>query len=1524
MAKKPAGGSPAAPAEHPPRRFLVGIGSSAGGLEALTALFSNLPTDLNIPYVVAQHLSPTYRSMLAQLIGRETAMTVKEVEHGEVPVGNTVYIAPANHNVVVRKGKLDLLPPDPGVSVKPSVNLFFQSLAEEYKEDAVVVVLSGTGSDGASGVRAIKAEGGFAFAQAPNTAKYDGMPQAAIGTGHVDWVLPPDRIAEEIAVIVRTHGTLPTVQKLQGESPSTLKTLLARLRERTRLDFSSYKETTLLRRIERRMAANRVKTLEEYLHVISREADELDRLANDILISVTAFFRDPQAFDRLGDALVERVEAKKPGEEVRVWVPGCATGEEVYSIALLLSERLGSRIESHPIQLFATDVDLNAMAVARRAVYPASAVTGLSRERVARCFNVRGDSYEVVKSLRDLVVFARQDLVQDPPFLRLDLVSCRNVLIYFQNNLQSRVMEIFHYALKDTGILFLGKSETVTGQQAHMFETVNREARLFARKGRSLRIPPFSPATPLQPMRLREERKVAPPPEQILTGVLGDFYAPPAVLVDRSLNILAVRGDVGRFLKFPSGRPELNLLSCLPKPLRADAQVMAQQVLQRKERALGRAHRLKDSSGETQVRLAVIPLSTESTEACLAVAFETLPAVSALTDESPPAEGRAKELEDELLATREHLQAVIEEQEASNEELQALNEELQASNEEMQASNEELQASNEELQSTNEELTTVNDELAAKNLELDRLSVDLSSVLDTIGFPVLVVDDQLLLIRFNEAAGRHLRLESGVLGKPFNRVELPAWAAELTRYVSTVFGRRPPRPLNLRDGTRHFSLASYSYSIPADKLSKAVVCLVDTTQADAAAQALSDQQDQLMAILNNSADAIRLLDAKGKLVFANDALFALLGLRRRRGDTGHAMPRIPADIARRWRDDDRKALSASGSGQSEESLHIGAREVVLETRRIPIQGEDGETRLLCATSADVTERRRAETQLRLAAQVFEASGEAIMITDGLGNIISVNPAFTRITGYAPNEVIGHSPRVLSSRQQDKEFYRKMWTTINESGRWHGEIWNRRKNGEVFPEWVSISTVADADGKPRNYIAIYTDISERKASEERVRYLAQYDFLTDLPNRALFADRLKQAIGAAQRDGSRLALMFIDLDHFKTINDSLGHNVGDLLLREVAQRLKAAIRVSDTVSRQGGDEFLLLVPGIESVNGAAHIAQKLTEIIAEPYHFDGRKLVVTPSIGIALYPEDGDEMANLIRNADAAMYHAKQGGRNAYQFFTADMNALAMERLTLETNLRHAIEEKQLVLYYQPQVNLSSGAIVAVEALIRWNHPELGLVPPARFIPVAEETGQVTNIGEWVLRTATSQIKVWQTDGLPHLPVAVNLSALQFKQGRLHAQVADALAASGLDARYLQLEVTESVLMTEGEATAASMAALREMKVEFAIDDFGTGYSSLAYLNRFHVGKLKIDQSFIRDIQSEQDSRTIVAAIIGLAKSLGLRVLAEGVETRAQVEFLRTSGCDEAQGFLFGRPMAAEQFRHLLSNGEFDIGAVLDS
>ncbi|MBK8336869.1 MAG: EAL domain-containing protein [Sterolibacteriaceae bacterium] len=833
----------------------------------------------------------------------------------------------------------------------------------------------------------------------------------------------------------------------------------------------------------------------------------------------------------------------------------------------------------------------------------------------------------------------------------------------------------------------------------------------------------------------------------------------------------------------------------------------------------------------------------------------------------------------------------------------------------------------EHLQSLIDELATVNGELVAENFELERQNHDLSSLLNTIGLPVLEVDADLRLTRFNEAAARLLQLRDTEPGSRFSHIELPAWAAELTRHVSLLFSRRAPRALHLSDGRRRFSLVSYAAAAAPGGTSRAVLCLVDTTRADATAQVLSDQQEQLMAILNSSADAIRLLDREGRLVYANDALFSLLDLPQRRRGNGGAIPRIPAAIARGWREHDRRALAGSDScALVEERVQVGASERLLETRRVPIRGEDGEIRLLCATSSDVTERRRGESQLRLAAQVFEASGEAIMITDAVGTIISINPAFTRITGYAPDDVIGRTPRILSSGRQDKAFYQQMWKAIGEAGRWQGEIWNRRKDGEVFPEWVSISAVAHEGegGGPRNYIAIYTDISERKASEERVRHLAQYDFLTDLPNRALFADRLKQAIGAAQRDGSRLALMFIDLDHFKTINDSLGHNVGDMLLREVAQRLASVIRVSDTVSRQGGDEFLVLAPRIESPNDAARIAQKLTESIAEPFHLEGRKLVVTPSIGIALFPDDGTDMGNLIRNADAAMYHAKQHGRNAYQFFTADMNARAMERLTMETHLRHAIEDRQLVLYYQPQVSLASGAIVAVEALIRWNHPELGLVLPARFIPVAEETGQVTNIGEWVLRTATAQIMSWQSRGMPPVPVAVNLSALQFKQGRLHDQVADALAAAGLEPRYLQLEMTESVLMTEGEATATSMAALRAMEIEFAIDDFGTGYSSLAYLNRFRVGKLKIDQSFIRDLRSGNDSRKIVAAIIGLAKSLGLRVLAEGVETGWQADFLRASGCDEVQGFLFGRPMAAAHFEQFLAGGQFDIGGVFDA
>ncbi len=556
--------------------------------------------------------------------------------------------------------------------------------------------------------------------------------------------------------------------------------------------------------------------------------------------------------------------------------------------------------------------------------------------------------------------------------------------------------------------------------------------------------------------------------------------------------------------------------------------------------------------------------------------------------------------------------------------------------------------------------------------------------------------------------------------------------------------------------------------------------------------------------------------------------------------------------------------------------------------------------------------RQEETdqRLRLAAKVFDASAEGILITTADRQIASVNPAFTEITGYAAAEAAGRNPRFLASGQHDADFYRRMWQAIGETGQWQGEIINRRKNGTIYPEWLTITQVLDEAGRVSHYVGVFSDITERKASESRVRYLSEHDFLTGLPNRLLFQDRVSQAIARCQRHGGRLAILFIDLDRFKLVNDMRGHHIGDQLLNEVAERLRLCMRAADTACRQGGDEFLILVEDFDQPADCAQIAEKLLHRISQPYRIEGHDLAITPSIGIALYPDDGDDMEKLIRAADTAMYHSKEHGRNSYHFFKQSMNATGNERQAIEHGLRHALSRGELELHYQPLVNFKNGAITGVEALLRWTHPELGPISPLKFIPVAEESSFIVALGEWVLHEACRQAAQWDKAGLPALTLAINISPLQFVQDDFAATVGRILAETGLPGNRIEFEVTEAALKEQIEHRSAALAQLRDLGVRLTVDDFGTGYSSLSRLNKLPIDKLKIDRSFVRDVLLDPDDAALTATIIHMAHSIGLKVVAEGIESAEQWDFFRTRGCDEAQGFHFSTPLPPLEFAAL--------------
>jgi diguanylate cyclase (GGDEF)-like protein/PAS domain S-box-containing protein len=564
------------------------------------------------------------------------------------------------------------------------------------------------------------------------------------------------------------------------------------------------------------------------------------------------------------------------------------------------------------------------------------------------------------------------------------------------------------------------------------------------------------------------------------------------------------------------------------------------------------------------------------------------------------------------------------------------------------------------------------------------------------------------------------------------------------------------------------------------------------------------------------------------------------------------------------------------------------------------------------TVADITQHKLEEDQLRLAAKVFESTNEAILITDISNNIVAVNDAFTNMTGYTIEDVKGRNPKLLSSGEHDAVFYQDMWNSINMLGSWQGEIVDKSKAGRNFYKHMSINVVRNDQDIITHYVSISSDISERKEYDKNVHFLAYYDVLTGLPNRTLLRDRLGQLIASAHRDNAQFALLFLDLDRFKYINDSMGHSVGDKLLQSVALRLQACVREGDTVSRIGGDEFIVLLREIDE-QGVAMVAEKLLKTLATPYSLSGQEISTYASIGIALYPQHASDIDVLMKNADAAMYNAKENGRNNYKFFTPEMNFRANQVFLMEKDMRVAMEQEQFTLVYQPKVDLATGKICGAEALIRWKHPEKGFISPAEFIPVAEETGQIVEIGEWVLRTACWRFASWQKQGLPAIPIAVNLSIRQLRQPNLAEVIESTLKENGLKPECLELEITEGIMMGDTKVAMEFLIRMHKLGVQMSIDDFGTGFSSLSYLKNLPVNKLKIDQSFVRDIGTDESDAAIIRSIISLGHRLDMKVIAEGVETLEQLDFLRLRGCDEIQGYFFSRPLAADDFFKFVSS-----------
>lgn len=1627
------------PEKYRSPKFVVGIGASAGGLDALRALISNLPGEGDLALIIAQHLSPHHRSLLTELLGRETDLPVVEATGGEQLLANTIYVCPPNTDLTIEDARLVVTTPQRSTGPKPSIDILFNSLAQAFGERAVGVILSGTGSDGAHGARAIRAIGGLMIAQDPETAQYDSMPRSSIEQGAAELIMPPSAIGKQLAYLVtQPRDEDPNTTRSLDTEVGPLGEIINSIWRRQKLDFSKYKDSTIGRQLDRRMAALQLKSLDDYLSHINQFPDELDVLAKSFLISVTVFFRDGESFDALRSAMVSAIAKKATGEGIRVWVPGCATGEEAYSISIMLHEVLGNDVKNHPVQIFATDIDTDATSRARRGLYPEAALQDVDEDLIKRYFTLTANGYQVDKRILETVVFARQDLIRDPPFLRLDLISCRNVLIYFKPDLQEHLFRVFHYALNPGGILFLGQSEVVTGA-ASLFQKSSKQQRIFVRND-------LAPALPLGMNMYRPnieftgpaKAKVLPKPpdpKTILRDELVKRYAPPTALLNSENCLVELQGSTKQFFEFGEGAAKLDALTLIRSDLRTELRALLHRTRYTdKEEVLGRAFSTND--GRFQMRVCRVE-GVEDVQDAVLLSFLPIPVESEAANGeqgdgsalSETAEAHIRQLEQELTATREHLHVVIEELETSNEELQSLNEELQASGEELQASNEELATSNEELQATNEELTTVNDELQAKTLALSDAVTDLENVQDATTVAMVVVDHDLLVTRFNAQAIRMIGLTDTDIGRNFGALPIRLQIPDLYRRLTDTLKGTATEPIEVAKGGEVFLVEFRSCKDNRGKIIGVVLTLADITEAKHAEAALRNISHMFTMVTENQDVVVWVQEPNtGRVIFVSPGYRTIFGLDpemllrdsehmfkvmhredavryRQLSKSQSGLPwsvrtRInhPRDGSLRWLQTRAYPVIEGGSVQyytgivtdvTDDVVEIGSdenfsrvydmmldsacdgvlgfnsdgrvayanrkgadlfgideselrgaslddlfeddyasllREALIadQTVRMPVvsarikKGDGSVTTtdlmistdpvLRCSKACAVVVIRDDSTnssemrRLRVAANAFSNSPDGVLVLGADTRVMAVNPAALRILKLDEADLLGHVPTVLRSDNPSSAFSEEIWSHLKAEGRWQGEVHLQLDDGEFVVLDMEVSPLDQLHGDdPGRYLVTMTDTTQARTAQELVYQHAHLDSLTGLPNRRLMLDSLNQEIRHAERDGYGVTLMFIDLDRFKEVNDSLGHEAGDQLLVEASRRIRDTVRASDTVARFGGDEFVLLLPKYQRSQAPELTARNIVRALEEPFDVKGQTIYLSASIGIAIYPQDGIDSSELLRNADAAMYKAKQEGRRGFAFYQPELNRDAVRRMTLEAELHQAVEGNELHVYYQPIIDVATGWLTSLEALIRWQHPKRGLLSPAQFVPYAEHIGLIDDITQFVMNDARRNLANWRERFDPNLRATINLCSRQFRTDSFRRLFRD----ESEDLSAFVFEVTESTLENDVERHISdSLHWLRDAGARVALDDFGTGYSSLSRVRRFPVDIIKIDREFVVESANNQRDAALIDAVVTMAHGIDATVIAEGVDSERQARMMKDLGVDAIQGFLYSEPVPA--------------------
>lgn len=1506
--------------------MVVGMAASAGGLEALVGVLKGLKNVESLTVIIAQHLAPDHESLLATLLSRDSSQPVKNAEHGQQLEAGQILVIPPGHNATVAEGRLVLEETHSYGVPKPSANALFVSIAEEYGNRGIGVVLSGTGSDGARGCREIKARDGFVLVQEPETAKYGGMPSSAIETGAADRVLKIEEIGAELERLAQQDGA-PSKASSTNLSDAGADDIYSLLRTEYGVNFNEYKPSTVNRRILRRIVATNTSTIDEYRSFLDEHPEELAVLYQDLLISVTGFFRDQDIYDNLKPHIQRIIESKNKGDEIRFWVAGCATGEEAYSLAIMLDQILGGDCASYKIQIFATDIDNRALDIARKGFYEDVSLSNLPPEVRKKYFQPISDGCLVNKSIREMVIFARHNLSADPPFLKMDMISCRNVMIYFGMRLQQRVLGTFHYALKPGGMLFLGKSESLPTSK--IFDVADGTVKLFRRKDVSSqkvlrefgRVDFSSRKTEQPPAEEPEEPKSL---DERVKASVNDYLVNTGFVIDDLLDIRYIYGDISSISQVKAGKPSLNIQNLIAPAYQFELKSLIFKA--RKSSGLNRSNPVHTE--DASVIFEVIPVSPDKTkEKLYFVRFELFERLeSSNGDGREQSNEQVAQLQHELAVNREHLQTLIEELETSNEELQSVNEELQSSNEELQSTNEELETSNEELQSTNEELLTVNQEMEVKTDEIASLNSDLTNLQDSLPHPLLMVDEQYQVLHHNQACKEIFNYDDTLRGQRLNSL---TGRSELPNLVSIVEeARNEDGEVNRQiSGTKSYWM-SCTPCKDSDGTQKGAVIvfwnnteLLDTyrrldesvTQTNVQGKALEAAQQGIvivdatkpsMPILYINKAFTRITGYSKEEVFGRNCRF-LQG-----EDTDQATRKTMRQALKEGREFNCQILNYRKNGTPfYNNLSIS-----------PIY-ENGTLTHFVGLQTDLTDILETQRESAFARSVFEQTQESILVVDKTQKIQYANPAARQLFSI-PDELPGadgHLEAVDFSVLSKRGDFDAIWKKVEENGHWQGEIEGATEDKELFL-LLSISRVNGQDILDDQYVLQATDVSLLKHKERQLQKLATFDQLTGLPNRRLFNTRLKEAIARAERNEETFALLFIDVDNFKRINDTLGHKVGDEVLLHFTETVREMTRENDTFARMSGDEFVLILDGVDDGADAQHFSQRIIDAVSHPYRTDEGDLLLSASIGVALYPGDGNTPENLVRNADMAMYRAKQSGKAQVAFVEPGRSSELWQQMQIEGELRKGLIEGEdigLYLVYQPIFDVANNnSLYGFEALIRWEHSTFGSLQPDEFLPLARSAGFGRDLDTWVFNEFLKQYATWvkKCPSAEKLQYAINIDPSSSTLLN-HAQISSLLAEldNDLNRPRLTFEITENALINRSDDLVNGLQSLHDMNTTIAIDDFGNGYSNFGYITDFaSIRQIKLDRSMIQDIEKDPDKLKRMRAIIRMLDEIGYKTVIEGIESQQQLSLLNDAGHNFVQGFHLSTPLDASGAERLIT------------